>query len=220
MYNKSDVELKVAEFLLQIKAIKLQPNNPFTWASGWKSPIYCDNRVTLSHPSIRTYIRQKLTQLIQEEFGSVDLIAGVATAGIPQGVLVAQELGLPFAYVRAKAKEHGTGSLIEGEIFEGQRVVVVEDLISTGKSSLQAVNALKDAGLSVAGLVSIFTYGFDIAEENFKEAKCRFATLSNYNTLIEYAAENSFIAQSDVDLLNQWRRNPSEWGQNLDKNPA
>ncbi|MCX2480177.1 orotate phosphoribosyltransferase [Pedobacter sp. MC2016-15] len=220
MYNKSDIELKVAEFLLQIKAIKLQPNNPFTWASGWKSPIYCDNRVTLSHPSIRTYIRQKLTQLIQEEFGSVDLIAGVATAGIPQGVLVAQELGLPFAYVRAKAKEHGTGSLIEGEIVEGQRVVVVEDLISTGKSSLQAVNALKDAGLSVAGLVSIFTYGFDIADENFKEAKCRFATLSNYNTLIEYAAENSFIAQGDVDVLNQWRRNPSEWGQNLDKNPA
>ena len=218
MYNKSDIELKVAEFLLQIKAIKLQPNNPFTWASGWKSPIYCDNRVTLSHPSIRTYIRQKLTQLIQEEFGSVDLIAGVATAGIPQGVLVAQELGLPFAYVRAKAKEHGTGSLIEGEIIEGQRVVVVEDLVSTGKSSLQAVNALKDAGLSVAGLVSIFTYGFDVAEENFKNAKCRFATLSNYNTLIEYAAENSFIAQSDVDILNQWRRNPSEWGQNLDKN--
>jgi orotate phosphoribosyltransferase len=220
MYNKSDIELKVAEFLLQIKAIKLQPNNPFTWASGWKSPIYCDNRVTLSHPSIRTYIRQKLTQLIQEEFGSVDLIAGVATAGIPQGVLVAQELGLPFAYVRAKAKEHGTGSLIEGEIFEGQRVVVVEDLISTGKSSLQAVNALKEAGLSVAGLVSIFTYGFDLADENFKEAKCRFATLSNYNTLIQYAAENSFIAQSDVDLLNQWRRNPAEWGKNIDLNQA
>ncbi len=215
MYNKSDIELKVAEFLLQIKAVKLQPNNPFTWASGWKSPIYCDNRVTLSHPSVRTYIRQKLTQLIQEEFGSVDLIAGVATAGIPQGVLVAQELGLPFAYVRAKAKDHGTGSLIEGEIVEGQRVVVVEDLISTGKSSLQAVAALKEAGLSVAGLVSIFTYGFDLAEENFKEAKCRFATLSNYNTLIEYAAEHSFIAQDDVDLLNKWRRNPSEWGKDL-----
>jgi orotate phosphoribosyltransferase len=219
MYNKSDIELKVAEFLLQIKAIKLQPNNPFTWASGWKSPIYCDNRVTLSHPSVRTYIRQKLTQLIQEEFGSVDLIAGVATAGIPQGVLVAQELGLPFAYVRAKAKEHGTGSLIEGEIVEGQRVVVVEDLVSTGKSSLQAVNALKDAGLSVAGLVSIFTYGFDVAEENFKEAKCRFATLSNYNTLIEYAAEHSFIAQDDVDLLNKWRRNPAEWGKDLEQKP-
>ncbi|EDM35316.1 orotate phosphoribosyltransferase [Pedobacter sp. BAL39] len=217
MYNKSDIELKVAEFLLQIKAIKLQPNNPFTWASGWKSPIYCDNRVTLSHPSVRTYIRQKLTQLIQEEFGSVDLIAGVATAGIPQGVLVAQELGLPFAYVRAKAKEHGTGSQIEGEIVEGQRVVVVEDLISTGKSSLQAVEALKNAGLSVAGLVSIFTYGFDQAEENFKEAKVRFATLSNYTALIEYAAEHSFISQNDIDLLARWRRNPSEWGQELEQ---
>jgi len=213
MYSKSDIELKVAEFLLQIKAIKLQPANPFIWASGWKSPIYCDNRVTLSHPSVRTYIRQKLTQLIQEEYGSVDLIAGVATAGIPQGVLVAQELGLPFAYVRAKAKEHGTGSLIEGEIFEGQRVVVVEDLISTGKSSLQAIEALRNAGLSVAGLVAIFTYGFDQAEENFKNAKCRFSTLSNYNTLIEYAAEHSFIPQNEVEMLNRWRENPSEWAQ-------
>lgn len=217
MYNRSDIELKVAEFLLQIKAIKLQPNNPFTWASGWKSPIYCDNRITLSHPSVRTYIRQKLTQLIQEEFGSVDIIAGVATAGIPQGVLVAQELGLPFAYVRSKAKEHGTGSLIEGEIVEGQRVVVVEDLISTGKSSLQAVDALRSAGLSVAGLVSIFTYGFDQADDNFKQAKCRYASLSNYNTLIEYAAEQSFIAQDDIDLLARWRRNPSEWGQEYEK---
>jgi orotate phosphoribosyltransferase len=212
MYSKSDIELKVAEFLLQIKAIKLQPANPFTWASGWKSPIYCDNRITLSHPSVRTYIRQKLSQLIQEEHGSVDLIAGVATAGIPQGVLVAQELGLPFAYVRAKAKEHGTGSLIEGEIFGGQRVVVVEDLISTGKSSLQAVEALRQAGLSVVGLVAIFTYGFDQAEENFKAAKCRYSTLSNYNTLLEYAAEHSFIPQSEVEMLNKWRENPAEWG--------
>jgi orotate phosphoribosyltransferase len=212
MFNKSDIELKVAEFLLQIKAIKLQPNNPFTWASGWKSPIYCDNRVTLSHPSIRTYIRQKLTQLIQEEYGSVDVIAGVATAGIPQGVLVAQELGLPFAYVRAKAKEHGTGSLIEGEIHEGQRVVLVEDLISTGKSSLAAVAALREAGLSVAGLVSIFTYGFDIAEQNFKEAKCRYTTLSDYKTLIDYAAEHSFIAGNDIELLKKWRENPAQWG--------
>lgn len=212
MFNKSDIELKVAEFLLQIKAIKLQPNNPFTWASGWKSPIYCDNRVTLSHPSVRTYIRQKLTQLIQEEFGSVDLIAGVATAGIPQGVLVAQELGLPFAYVRAKAKEHGTGSLIEGEIVEGQRVVVVEDLISTGKSSLAAVAALKAAGLSVAGLVSIFTYGFDEAEQNFKDAKCRYVALSDYNTLVDYASEHSFIAERDIDVLKKWRENPAEWG--------
>ncbi len=217
MYNKSDIELKVAEFLLQIKAIKLQPNNPFTWASGWKSPIYCDNRITLSHPSVRTYIRQKLAQLIQEEYGAVDVIAGVATAGIPQGVLVAQELGLPFIYVRSKAKEHGTGSLIEGEIVEGQRVVVIEDLISTGKSSLQAVEALRAAGLSVAGLVAIFTYGFDQADENFANAKCRYSTLSNYTTLISYAAEHSFIAQTEIELLNKWRDNPADWGKALEQ---
>lgn len=215
MYNKSEIELKVAEFLLQIKAVKLQPNNPFTWASGWKSPIYCDNRITLSHPSVRTYIRQKLAQLIQEEYGAVDVIAGVATAGIPQGVLVAQELGLPFIYVRAKAKEHGTGSLIEGEIIEGQRVAVVEDLISTGKSSLQAVEALRAAGLSVAGLVAIFTYGFDQADENFAATKCRYATLSNYSSLIEYAAEHSYIAQNEINLLNTWRTNPAEWGKEI-----
>ncbi len=154
--------------------------------------------------------------MIQEEFGSVDLIAGVATAGIPQGVLVAQELGLPFAYVRAKAKEHGTGSLIEGEIVEGQRVVVVEDLISTGKSSIQAIEALRGAGLSVAGLVSIFTYGFDQADENFKQAKCRYSSLSNYNTLIEYAAEHSFIGENDVELLAKWRKDPANWGKELE----
>lgn len=215
MYNKNEIELKVAEFLLQIKAVKLQPNNPFTWASGWKSPIYCDNRITLSHPSVRTYIRQKLAQLIQEEYGAVDVIAGVATAGIPQGVLVAQELGLPFIYVRAKAKEHGTGSLIEGEIIEGQRVAVIEDLISTGKSSLQAVDALRAAGLSVAGLVAIFTYGFDKADENFAAAKCRYVTLSNYSSLIEFAAEHSYIADNDISLLNTWRENPAEWGKEL-----
>jgi orotate phosphoribosyltransferase len=212
MYNKSDIELKVAEFLLQIKAIKLQPANPFTWASGWKSPIYCDNRITLSHPAVRTYIRQKLAQLIQEEYGAVDVIAGVATAGIPQGVLVAQELGLPFIYVRSKAKEHGTGSLIEGEVVEGQRVVVIEDLISTGKSSLQAVDALRNAGLSVAGLVAIFTYGFKQADDNFAEAKCRYSTLSNYKSLVDYAAEHAIIAKSDIEFLNKWRENPAEWG--------
>ncbi|MEO8795915.1 MAG: orotate phosphoribosyltransferase [Daejeonella sp.] len=211
MSNKSEIEQKVAEFLLQIKAIKLQPNNPFTWASGWRSPIYCDNRVTLSHPSIRTYIRQKLASLIQEEYGSVGVIAGVATAGIPQGVLVAQELGLPFIYVRSKPKEHGTGSLIEGEFSGGQRVVVIEDLISTGKSSLQAVDALRNAGLEVAGLAAIFSYGFDTAEDNFKNAKCRFSTLSNYNALIEYAAEHSFVSEADLSLLKKWRENPSEW---------
>lgn len=211
MFNKSETEQKVAEFLLQIKAIKLQPANPFTWASGWKSPIYCDNRVTLSHPAIRTYIRQQLTQLIQDEFGAVGCIAGVATAGIPQGVLVAQELGLPFVYVRAKPKEHGTGSLIEGEIKTGERIVVVEDLISTGKSSLQAVEALRAAGHDVAGLAAIFSYGFDVADENFKKAKCRFATLSNYNALLQFAEERQYILPDDVEMLRNWRKNPSGW---------
>ncbi|MGY3052182.1 orotate phosphoribosyltransferase [Pedobacter sp. UYEF25] len=211
MDNKSEIELKVAEFLLQIKAIKLQPANPFTWASGWKSPIYCDNRISLSHPQVRTFIRQKLVQIIQEEFGSVDVIAGVATAGIPQGVLVAQELGLPFIYVRSKAKDHGTGSLIEGEYIDGQRVVVIEDLISTGKSSLQAVAALREVGLSVIGLAAIFSYGFEEAAQNFAEAKCRFKTLSNFNALISYASEHSIIAPNDVEMLNKWRVNPSEW---------
>ena len=214
MINKREIEQKVAEFLLQIKAIKLQPNNPFTWASGWKSPIYCDNRITLSHPTIRTYIRQKLSILIQEEFGTVDVIAGVATAGIPQGALVAQELGLPFVYVRSKAKEHGTGSLIEGELKEGQRVVVIEDLISTGKSSLQSVEAIRQAGCLVAGLAGIFTYGFDQADENFRQAKCPYFTLSNYQALIAYASEHQMISQSDLALLEKWRENPAEWGVN------
>ena len=211
MDNKNEIELKVAEFLLQIKAIKLQPANPFTWASGWKSPIYCDNRISLSHPQVRTYIRQKLAQIIQEEYGSVDVIAGVATAGIPQGVLVAQELGLPFIYVRSKAKEHGTGSLIEGGYVQGQRVVVIEDLISTGKSSLLAINALKEVGLSVLGLAAIFSYGFEEAVQNFAAAKCRFETLSNFNALIQYASEHSIIAKNDVEMLLNWSQNPSEW---------
>ncbi|MDO3627668.1 orotate phosphoribosyltransferase [Mucilaginibacter sp. BT774] len=213
MFNKSEIEQQVAEFLLQIKAIKLQPDNPFTWASGWKSPIYCDNRVTLSHPTIRTYIRQKLVQVIQEEFGSAGCIAGVATAGIPQGVLVAQELGLPFIYVRSKPKDHGTGSMIEGEVIPGQRVVVIEDLISTGKSSLQAVQALRDAGCTVAGLAAIFSYGFDQATENFHEAKCKFYTLSNYNALLKYAEANSYISADESEILRKWRVSPSTWGQ-------
>ncbi|MDN3546907.1 orotate phosphoribosyltransferase [Mucilaginibacter aquaedulcis] len=214
MFNKNEIEQQVAEFLLQIKAIKLQPNNPFTWASGWKSPIYCDNRVTLSHPSIRTYIRQQLVVAIQEKFGSVGCIAGVATAGIPQGALVAQELGLPFIYVRSKPKDHGTGSLIEGDVTTtGKRVVVIEDLISTGKSSLQAVEALRAAGYEVAGLAAIFSYGFDIADENFKQANCPYVTLSNYNALIKYAEEHQYIADKDVAVLKQWRENPAGWGQ-------
>ena len=213
MFNKNEVEQQVAEFLLQIKAIKLQPDNPFTWASGWKSPIYCDNRVTLSHPTIRTYIRQKLSQIIQEEFGAVGCIAGVATAGIPQGALVAQELGLPFIYVRSKPKDHGTGSMIEGEIAPGQRVIVIEDLISTGKSSLQAVEALRNAGYVIAGLAAIFSYGFDIAAENFKQAKCPFFTLSNYNALLKYAEEHHYISATDTAVLKEWRISPSTWGQ-------
>ena len=191
----------------------MQPANPFTWASGWKSPIYCDNRITLSHPTIRTYIRQQLTQVIQEKFGAVGCIAGVATAGIPQGTLVAQELGLPFIYVRAKAKEHGTGSLIEGDILTGKRVVVIEDLISTGNSSLQAVTALRDAGYDVAGLAAIFTYGFDVATESFKKANCPFVTLSNYTALINYAEEHQYILPDDVDILKKWRKDPAGWGQ-------
>ena len=211
MNNLNEVEQKVAESLLQIKAIKLQPKNPFTWASGWKSPIYCDNRITLSYPAIRTYIRQKLSKLIQEEFGSVDMISGVATAGIPQGVLVAQDLGLPFSYVRSSAKDHGRQNMIEGEIVSGQRVVVVEDLVSTGKSSLIAVKALREAGCNVVGLVSIFTYGLDEATKNFADAKCTFHSLCDYNSLIQVAAENGFIFEEDVELLKDWRKNPSTW---------
>src|SRR3984957_16920179 len=212
MFDKFEIEQQVAEFLLQIKAIKLQPNSPFTWASGWKSPIYCDNRVTLSHPTIRTYIRQQLTQVIQDVFGAGGCIAGVATAGIPQGALVAQELGLPFIYVRSKPKDHGTGSMIEGEALTGKRVVVIEDTISTGKSSLQAVEALRAAGYDVAGLAAIFTYGFDLANDNFKQANCPVVTLSNYSALIKYAAENQYISENDVQLLKTWRENPAEWG--------
>ena len=214
MNNMNEVAQKVAESLLQIKAIKLQPKKPFTWASGWKSPIYCDNRVALSHPPIRTYIRQKLSELIQEEFGSVEMISGVATAGIPQGVLVAQDLGLPFTYVRPSSKDHGRQNQIEGELVSGQRVVVVEDLISTGKSSLKAVQALRDAGCNVVGLVSIFTYGFAEAEKNFAEAKCRLISLCNYDTLLEVAAKHNYILNSDMELLDTWRANPADWSPN------
>jgi len=212
MNNLNEVEQKIAESLLQIKAIKLQPKSPFTWASGWKSPIYCDNRVTLSYPSIRTYIRQMLSKLIQDEFGSVDMISGVATAGIPQGVLVAQDLGLPFTYVRSSAKDHGRQNLIEGEVVSGQRVVVVEDLVSTGKSSLQAVKALRDAGCNVVGLVCIFSYGFEEAVKNFAEAKCTFHTLCDYEALIQVAAERNYILDEEVELLKQWRLSPDTWG--------
>ncbi len=217
MVNKKETSLKVAEFLLQIKAIKLQPQKPFTWASGWKSPIYCDNRITLSYPPVRTFIRQRLSEVINEEFTSVNLIAGVATAGIPQGVLVAQELGLPFAYVRSAPKDHGMNNMIEGEVKEGQRVVIVEDLISTGKSSLKAVEALRAAGCEVIGMVSIFTYGFEIAKSNFEQANCKLISLSNYSDLVEQALASSFISEADVNLLKSWREDPEHWGE---KEPA
>ncbi len=198
--------------MLQIKAIKLNLQKPFTWASGWKSPIYCDNRKTLSYPKIRTYIRQQFASLIQEEFGVPDVIAGVATGAIAQGALVAQELGLPFVYVRSAPKDHGLANLIEGVVEKGQSVVVVEDLISTGSSSLKAVEALRDAGCDVKGMVAIFTYGFPAASENFAKAKCKLFTLSNYNALLEQAVESNFINEPDLPHLAEWREAPDKWG--------
>lgn len=214
MILNNDRALKVAEFLLQIKAIKLQPTNPFTWASGWKSPIYCDNRKTLSYPAIRTFIRQAYAEVILEKYGKPDFIAGVATGGIAQGALVAQELGIPFVYVRSTPKGHGLGNQIEGDFEAGQKVVVIEDLISTGGSSLQAVEALRQAGCEVKGLVAIFTYDFDVAKINFKHAACPYETLTNYDFLMEQAIRQEYINEGDLDSLKKWRSNPSEWKQN------
>jgi orotate phosphoribosyltransferase len=206
-----DSALKVAEFLLQIKAVQLQPKKPFTWASGWKSPIYCDNRKTLSYPKIRTYIRQEFVNIITEKFGKPDLIVGVATGGIAQGALVAQEFGIPFAYVRAKAKDHGLSNLIEGVVESGQSVVVIEDLVSTGKSSLDAVRALKSAGCDVKGMASIFTYGFDIAQKSFEDEDCILLSLTNYEILIQQALKSQFITEKDVASLKKWRESPETW---------
>lgn len=211
MMRRNDSALKVAEFLLQIKAVVLKPTDPFTWASGWKSPIYCDNRKTLSYPNIRTYIRQAFCNEIIEKYGKPDVIAGVATGGIALGALVAEELGVSFCYVRSSAKGHGLTNMIEGVIEKGQSVVIIEDLISTGKSSLKAFDALSEAGMNIKGMAAIFTYGFEIAEENFKSAKCELFTLTNYSTLIEKAVENNYISETDVKSLNEWREAPSEW---------
>ena len=206
-----DSALKVAEFLLQIKAIVLQPTTPFTWASGWKSPIYCDNRKTLSFPRIRTFLRQEIVKSINDNFGKPDIIAGVATGGIAPGVLVAQELGLPFVYVRPQPKAHGLGNAIEGVVESGQSVIVVEDLISTGSSSLKAVSSLRDAGCIVKGMVAIFSYGFDVAADNFKDHKCPLVTLSNYDALIQKALETNYISAKDLQSLKLWRESPETW---------
>jgi len=211
MINDKDRALKVAELLIKVKAVKLQPNQPFTWASGWKSPIYCDNRITLSHPSIRTHIRQVMSEGVVENFGKPDVIAGVATGAIALGVLVAQELGLPFIYVRSSAKDHGRKNLIEGAFEKGQHVVVIEDLISTGGSSLKAVESLKQAGLTVKGLMAIFTYGFSAAETNFNNAECPYVTLTDYTILLEKALDSKYINKEHLTLLRDWRRDPSNW---------
>ena len=202
---------KIADYLLQIKAIKLQPENPFTWASGWKSPIYCDNRKILSYPQIRTFIRQQFTELITEEFGKPEVIAGVAPGGIAIGALVAQEMGLPFVYVRSEAKKHGLTNMVEGIVEKGQTVVVIEDLISTGTSSIKAVEALRESGCVVKGLTAIFTYGFNIASANFKDANCPVQTLCNYTILIEQALKANIINEKDLTTLTQWREKPNTW---------
>lgn len=211
MVNNTETAALVAEYLLQIKAIKLNNSKPFVWASGLNSPIYCDNRIALSYPQVRNYIRQQLVNQIREEYGLVDVIAGVATAGIPQGVLVAQELGLPFIYVRSSKKEHGLSNQIEGELREGQKVVVVEDLISTGKSSLNAVETLREAGGIVRGMAAIFTYGLPIADKNFKEANCPLFALSNYDIMIRKAIEKEYISDKDKDSLLEWKKDPQAW---------
>ncbi|MEJ6617295.1 MAG: orotate phosphoribosyltransferase [Crocinitomicaceae bacterium] len=211
MILNEDKALKVAEFLLQIKAIKLKPNDPFTWASGIKSPIYCDNRVTLSYPQIRTYIRQGYSESVLDHFGKPDVIAGVATGGIAQGALVAEELGIPFIYVRTEAKTHGMTNQIEGYFEPGQKVVVIEDLISTGGSSLKAVQALREAGLEVRGLVAIFTYGFELAHSNFAEAECPYITLTDYDIMLNKALANNLISEDELSSLREWKVNPQEW---------
>ena len=208
----SNVESIFAAKLLKVKAIKLQPNDPFTWASGWKSPIYTDNRKTLGHPSLRSFVKLELCHVIQENFPEADAVAGVATGAIAQGALVAEELGLPYCYVRPKPKDHGMGNQVEGEIKKGSKVIVVEDLISTGGSSLKAVAALREYGVEVIGMVASFTYGFPVAEEAFREAGVKLITLSNYDAVIEQAAETGYIKEEEKAVLAEWRKDPSVWG--------
>ncbi len=212
MIFNEEIARTTAKSLLQIKAVKLNPHDPFTWTSGIKSPIYCDNRVTLSFHAIRTYIRQQFVQIIREEFGVVEYIAGVATGGIAQGALVAQEFGIPMVYVRSEKKSHGMENKIEGRIETGKSVVVIEDLVSTGSSSLAAVQALTEAGFIVKGMVAIFSYNLDSAKKNFADAKCQLITLSDYNSLIHEALESNYITDDELQSLVKWRENPEKWG--------
>tara|TARA_R110002124_G_scaffold233351_2_gene398556 strand:+ start:1518 stop:2159 length:642 start_codon:yes stop_codon:yes gene_type:complete len=213
MILNKDTAKKTAELLLQVKAIKLSPSEPFNWASGWKSPIYCDNRITLSFPSVRNFLKEEIAKLVEKKHGKPDVIAGVATGAIAIGILVAQELGVPFVYVRPEAKKHGRKNQIEGYIEKGQNVVVIEDLISTGKSSLLAVEALKEADVNIKGMVAIFTYGFEIADDNFKESNIELTTLSSYEYLLEQALDNKYISEKELNTLQDWRKNPSKWNQ-------
>ena len=213
MANKSEVIL--AAELLKIKAVKLQPEQPFTWASGWKSPFYCDNRKTLSFPELRTRVKLGLAKLILEEFPEADIVAGVATGAIAQGALVAEELAKPFVYVRPKAKDHGMGNQIEGDVFPGAKVIVVEDLVSTGMSSLRAVEALRAAGVEVIGMVASFTYGFNVAENAFEDAGVKLITLTDYEAVLEAAKETGYITEEVMPTLQEWRANPSEWRNDL-----
>jgi len=206
-----NLERLFAEKLLKIKAIKLQPSNPFTWASGWKSPFYCDNRKTLSYPSLRSFVKTELTRIILEHFSTVDAIAGVATGAIPQGALVADELNLPFVYVRSTPKDHGLENLIEGELRPGMKVVVIEDLVSTGKSSLKAVEAIRRNGCDVIGMVASYTYDFPEAEKAFKEAHVPLVTLTNYEAVIEVALRTEYISEDEIPTLNRWRKDPASW---------
>ncbi len=207
----NNLETIFADRLLKVKAIKLQPTNPFTWASGWKSPFYCDNRKTLSYPSLRTFVKIELTRIIMENFPEADAIAGVATGAIAQGALVADALCLPFVYVRSKPKDHGLENLIEGELKPGMKVVVVEDLISTGGSSLKAVEAIRNNGCEVVGMVASYTYGFPVAEKAFKDAGVRLVTLTNYEAVVKVALETGYIQDDEVSMLHEWRKDPAHW---------
>ncbi|CCZ44241.1 orotate phosphoribosyltransferase [Bacteroides sp. CAG:545] len=209
---ETSIDKKLAKALMDIKAVLLRPQEPFTWASGWHSPIYCDNRRILSHPELRAQVAQWLADKAMELYPEAEVVAGVATGAIAHGVLAADRMQKPFVYVRPKPKDHGTGSQIEGELAPGKKVVVIEDLISTGMSSLAAVKALRDAGAQVLGMVAIFTYGFDLAAQRFEEDKVRLDTLSNYSALVDVASETGYISSAAKTLLHEWRENPSEWG--------